>query len=40
MYLYLVDKGPEQQEDIIIDKETFEVMRPKDTPAQVIGRQG
>ncbi len=32
MYLYLVDKGPEQREDIIIDKETFEVMRPKDTP--------
>ncbi len=29
MYLYLVDRGPEQREDIIIDKETFEVMRPK-----------
>ena len=32
MYLYLVDKGPEQREDIIIDKETFEVMRPKRYP--------
>lgn len=29
MYLYLVDKGSEQREDIIIDKETFEVMRQK-----------
>ncbi len=29
MYLYLVDRGPEQREDIIIDKETFEVMRQK-----------
>ena len=29
MYLYLVDKGSEQWEDIIIDKETFEVMRQK-----------
>ena len=29
MYLYLVDRGPEQREDLIIDKETFEVMRPK-----------
>jgi len=26
MYLYLVDMGPEQREDIIVDKETFEVM--------------
>ena len=32
MYLYLVDRGPEQREDIIIDKETFEVMRPKRCP--------
>ncbi len=32
MYLYLVDRGPEQREDIIIDKETFEVMRPKRYP--------
>ncbi len=29
MYLYLVDKGSEQREDIIIGKETFEVMRQK-----------
>ena len=29
MYLYLVDKGSEQWEDIIVDKETFEVMRQK-----------
>ena len=29
MYLYLVDRGSEQREDIIIDKETFEVMRQK-----------
>jgi len=26
MYLYLVDRGSEQREDIIVDKETFEVM--------------
>ena len=32
MYLYLVDRGPEQREDIIVDKETFEVMRPKRFP--------
>lgn len=32
MYLYLVDRGPEQREDIIVDKETFEVMRPKRCP--------
>lgn len=29
MYLYLVDKGSDQREDIIIGKETFEVMRQK-----------
>lgn len=29
MYLYLADKGSEQRENIIIDKETFEVMRQK-----------
>lgn len=29
MYLYLVDKGSEQREDIIVDKEIFEVMRQK-----------
>ncbi len=32
MYLYLVDRGPEQREDIIVDKKTFEVMRPKRCP--------
>ena len=32
MYLYLVDRGVEQREDIIIDKETYEVMRPKRRP--------
>ena len=32
MYLYLVDRGSEQREDIIVDKKTFEVMRPKRCP--------
>ena len=32
MYLYLADRGIEQRENIIIDKETFEVMRPKRRP--------
>ncbi len=31
-YLYLVDRGVEQREDIIIDKDTYEVMRPKRCP--------
>lgn len=28
-YLYLVDRGLEQRENIIIDQEAYEVMRPK-----------
>ncbi|MEY8428450.1 hypothetical protein AALA00_12175 [Lachnospiraceae bacterium 46-15] len=32
MYLYLVDRGVEQRENIIIDKDTYEVMRPKRRP--------
>ena len=32
MYLYLVDRGPEQREDIIVDKKTFEKKKKKRCP--------